>query len=120
MEIIDPLKESLLEECREDHIGLWSVVRDVRHALPNATDQTVKATVMSLVESLLATSPVKVGFPKHDGIGFEPWRLPCNRIIKRIRAEWDALGRDPGIGEIVWLSATNSPVRTDSESPIRK
>jgi len=121
MDITDRLKQSLLEELREDHVGLWSIVRDVRYALPKATDREIKDQVVSLIDKLLSTSLVKAGFPMSDGIGFKPWRLPRHRIVQRIKTEWDRLGRDPDIGEVAWFSADRSAkIGTDSESSSRR
>jgi hypothetical protein len=35
---------------------------------------------------------------------FAPWRCPRDKCLTRIKTEWDALGRDPDIGDIAWFS----------------
>jgi hypothetical protein len=49
---------------------------------------------------------VQAGFPTPDGRGFEPWSLGPNAGIDRINSEWNALGREPKIGEVVWFNTT--------------
>ena len=34
MPTLESLKQSILTECEDDHVGLWSVIRDVEEFLP--------------------------------------------------------------------------------------
>jgi hypothetical protein len=38
--------------------------------------------------------------------GFRKWRMSPDRAIARVRQEWEALGRNPSVGEICWLANT--------------
>lgn len=99
------VKKELLVECEEDHVGLWSIIRHLRITFGENLDaDRVRAAVMEIVADLLRSGTVKAGFPAPDGRGFEPWDLSPGAVIARIEAEWDALGREPTIGDIVWFT----------------
>jgi hypothetical protein len=102
----------LLQECEDDHVGLWSILWQVRYALnendypcdDRADPREVRKITMELVHALLESGQVQAGFPAPDGKGFVPWSLSSEETITRIKSEWDVLGREPNIGEIIWFS----------------
>ena len=96
--------ESLVEECRVDHVGLWEVINAARFDLGASSPAEIRATTIELVRSLLEHG-MHVGFPASGGKDFEPWALPTDAAIRRIEQEWSALGREPNIGEIAWFTA---------------
>jgi hypothetical protein len=106
------LTARLLNDCKENPVGLWTVVWEVRYELhggkvPSLQDdrsepQQVRHVSMQLIERLL-TSGVQAGFPAPDGTKFIPWVLTTERALDRISAEWTALGREPTMGEVVWF-----------------
>jgi hypothetical protein len=110
------LKRDILREGDEDHVGLWSIIWQIRHELNDeeyprreedrADPGEVRSVTLRLLQDLLQDGLVKAGFPTPDGRGFEPWSLEPHEVIRRINSEWDALGREPNIGEIVWFTAT--------------
>jgi hypothetical protein len=97
--------ESLVEECREDHVGLWRIVKAVRLDLGLTGPEEVRAAALGLVRTLLRERGMWAGFPAPDGRNFLPWKLPADRALSRIEEEWLALGRDPNIGEIAWFTS---------------
>jgi hypothetical protein len=103
------LLEDILDECDDDHVGLWSVVRDVRNALGNAPPAEIKSTTLELLRFLLHRRLIEAGFPALNGRGFEPRTGSPDETIKTIDDEWNKLGRDPSGGEIAWL---NTPTKT--------
>jgi hypothetical protein len=114
---LDLLKNQLLAECREDHVGLWSLIWQIRSALnegeypvqeKDRTDpREIRHQTLELVRELLDSGLVQVGYPTPDGRSFQPWSLPSSAILERIKSEWDALGREPDIGEIAWFTTKN-------------
>jgi hypothetical protein len=101
----DEVLESLVEECREDHVGLWRIVNAVRFDLGSTDSVHTRTTALRLVRSLLQERGVQVGHPTPDGRHFVPWDLPPDQAVRRIEAEWAALGREPNIGELAWFTS---------------
>ena len=96
--------ESLLDECRVDHVGLWEVVDAARFELGASTPAETQASAIELVRGLLDRG-MHVGFPAPDGKGFVPWTVSADAAVRRIEQEWSALGREPNIGELAWFTA---------------
>jgi hypothetical protein len=96
--------ESLVEECRVDHVGLWEVINAARYDLGASTPAETQATALQLVRSLLDRG-MYIGFPAADGKGFVPWDVSADGAVRRIEQEWSALGREPNIGEVAWFTA---------------
>jgi hypothetical protein len=71
--------ESLVEECQEDHLGLWRIVNAVRFDLGSADPVQTRATALRLVRSLLQERGMQVGQPAPDGRPFVPWNLSPTR-----------------------------------------
>jgi hypothetical protein len=101
----DDVLECLVEECHEDHVGLWRIVNAVRFDLGSADPRQTRVTTLRLVRSLLQERGMQVGHPTPDGRHFVPWNLPPDLAVSRIDEEWSALGRDPNIGEVAWFTS---------------
>lgn len=97
--------DSLVEECQEDHVGLWRIVNAVRFDLGSTDPEQTRALSLRLVRNLLQERGVQVGWPDPDGRHFLPWDVPPDQAIHRIENEWVALGRDPNIGELAWFTS---------------
>lgn len=107
--LAEELLEDLVEEGREDHIGLWEIVRAVREDLEVSDTAEVRQVALQLITTLLQRGSMQAGFPTPDGRGFIPWKSGHDETIDRIGRGWDLLGRDPTIGEIVWFNTPDSP-----------
>jgi len=70
MTALESLKNDVLRECEDDHVGLWSVVRDVRERFPNADDAEVRLATLTLLEELLSADLIVAGHPTADGRRF--------------------------------------------------
>jgi hypothetical protein len=103
MSTLDLVKQSILTECEEDHVGLWSVIRDVEEFFPKADETTIRDQVLTLLDELLLAHEITAGFPTTDGQGFSPLRIAPDKILARIKADWPA-GRRPTIGEGLWFT----------------
>lgn len=105
MRELEDLKKQVLSECRDDHVGLWSVVREVRETFPDAASEEVRDVTLAILHELLERKLVRAGFPTPDGRGFISWVTGAAESIDRIEDAWIALHRDPDIGEIAWFTA---------------
>jgi hypothetical protein len=111
---MNQLKRDVLAECEEDYVGLWSIIWRVRYALNDgqyplpeddrADSSEVRRLTLQLVQDLLEAGLVQAGSPAPDGRGFARWSLRPREVVRRITSEWDALGREPNIGEVVWFA----------------
>ncbi len=63
---------------------------------------------MSLIRDLLQSQAAVAGFPTDDGSAFVQWGLGPEEAVARIDEEWGQLGRDPRLGEVVWLTASEN------------
>ncbi len=101
----DEVLESLVEECREDHLGLWRIVNAVRFDLGSANPSETRALTLRLVCGLLHERGMQVGHPAPDGRHFVSWGVSPDQAVRRIEQEWSVLGRDPNIGEVAWFTS---------------
>ena len=97
------LLDQVHEECVDDYVGLWSIVRDVSTALPNSTPTEIMSFTMALLDQLLCQRRVVAGDFAQDGT-FHPWNLSTAEIIGKVKREWERLGRHPDIGEVAWFT----------------
>jgi hypothetical protein len=91
----------ILTECRSDYVGLWSVVRTVKEHVGDKTDLT--NITMALIRKLLVEEGIVAGnFENHK---FCVWQESVDETIHKITLEWQSLGREPTIGDVVWFTA---------------
>jgi hypothetical protein len=102
MSDLESLKRSILSECDEDHVGLWSVIRDVEEFFPKKDQAAIRDQTLRLLHELLAAHEIKAGFPTEAG-KFRSLRLGPEKVMARIEAEWPA-DRRPTIGEGLWFT----------------
>src|SRR5438067_12551700 len=88
-------------ECAEDYVGLWWLPGTVLHHLPTASEADRKSLSLQIVEQLLADPNVVVG--QFHEMEFQPWTNTAKEAYDRISKEWDALGKEPGLGDICWF-----------------
>src|SRR5262249_231990 len=108
MDARSELKAHLLAESKEDHTGLWYVLTNVERDLHPEGPAQARRITLDLVRELLESGQLRAGFPTLDGRGFVPWTLSPAEALARIEREWDALGREPTIGDIVWFDAAET------------
>jgi hypothetical protein len=84
------------------------VVWHLRRTHPGVPVEDERSVVFRVVKNLLESGLVVAGWPTPDSCGFIPWSLTTNETLARIEAEWDALGRDPTIGGIVWFTTSEA------------
>ncbi len=99
---LERIAHETITETREDYVGLWSVLWQVRHAFPNYSPEQAREATMLVLRSILQGSEIIVG--SFQGQRFVPWFGSSRDWLDRIAREWDALGKDPNIGDIAWFS----------------
>ena len=102
-----------MPNAANDHVGLWSLVKRIRRA-GAADDSNILKTTQDLILPFLSEGAIIAGQLVRDdefhasrleGYEFHQWNMPPQEVIARIEAEWTGLGRDPNIGQIVWVTA---------------
>jgi hypothetical protein len=106
---VEDVLNHLIDECHQDHVGLWEVVNAVHFDLGKKDAAETQALTLELVRSLLDKHGIQVGLPAPDGRDFVAWDLPAAEAVHRIEKEWSRLGREPSIGEVAWFTSASSP-----------
>ena len=90
-----------------DYIGLWQIIVHVRYQLKIFDQTELKQAVLHIVRRLLGKGLEAVMLLR---TGSAPrWEnQDISYVLDRISQEWDALGRDPNPGEIVWFDRKRS------------
>lgn len=109
MPTLESLKQSILTECEDDHVGLWSVIRDVEEFLPKRGEIVVRDQVLKLLHELLVAHEIKAGFPTPEG-RFRSLKSDPGKIIAQIESDWP-IGHRPTIGEGLWFTRTKKRSR---------
>ncbi len=112
------IKKTVLEfrdEANCDFVGLWHIASDVEDDLKSTNQQRIRHYVFKIVEGLMALG-VRPG--DFDGNSFRFWPGTEAEHLKRIEAEWTAMGKTPNLGQpICWLalrpSGAGEPIWTD-------
>lgn len=91
----------LIAEAKEDQVGLWLIISILEEEFDIVDREVMRARTLDVSRSLLESGIVVAGSYKPDGSGIEPWRLQIPEIVSRIDHEWDELGHEPNIGDIV-------------------
>src|SRR5260370_23694162 len=102
MPTLESVKQSILTECDEDHVGLWSVIRDVEDSLPNRDEAGVRYQVLTMLHELLVAREIEAGFPTPDG-RFRSLKATPEKVMARIEADWPVACR-PTIGDGLWFT----------------
>jgi len=134
MRALSDLHKEILIRCSDDDVGLWEVVRvvvrDFVRQQPGGSEfleliystntgdgsqlvereraidpNLVRERVLQVIRDLLDAGLIDAGFPGKQGT-WESWNLSPAETMRRIEAEWDALGHPPTIGDIVWFIST--------------
>lgn len=89
------------DELRDDYVGLWKIPRHLRRLLPGSPDSQILDLSIAILVALI-TLDVQLGDIDGETGVFVPWNQLAG--VDRVEAEWEALGRDPNIGDIAWLA----------------
>lgn len=95
------LISELIREAKVDEVGLWLIIAKLRDEGGITDPALVRVTTLDFVREFLDSGQVVAGYYSPDGNGIAIWDMPTADVVSRIIAEWDALGREPDIGDIV-------------------
>jgi hypothetical protein len=95
------LISELTEEAIADEVGLWLIITKLREE-GGITDVTqLRTATLNFVREFLDSGQVAAGYYRPEGGGIAIWDMPTADVISRIGEEWDCIGREPNIGDIV-------------------
>jgi hypothetical protein len=105
---MEDLRREILEELKEDYMGLWEVARLVGAELATDDEAAIHENTLQIVESMLMHGLIRPGAPTDEG-DFLPWAEAENpgKALLRISEEWERLGRLPSLGDITWFDLTD-------------
>lgn len=95
-----PWEACLLKEGTDDYLGLWEVVTIAREHEPHIQ----RKDILGSLEFLLLKELIEAGWPG-DG-EFLRRGGTAEFIIQWIAREWQKLGHDPQMGEVIWFNNT--------------
>jgi len=104
---MEDLQREILEELKEDYMGLWEIARLVSTELGTDDELAIHDNTLQIVENMLMHGLILPGVPTNEG-EFLPWveaRNPGKSLL-RISEEWDRLGHLPSLGDIAWFDLT--------------
>jgi len=114
----ESISNGFLAECREDYVGLWKLLWRIGKETGEKDSNSTRLIALALLKELLKEGLVEAGMPDANG-EFEKWRGSSEEIIRRIEAEWDRLGKEPVIGDVVWFTTTKmSDAKSQSKDQI--
>lgn len=97
------LLDEFVAECKDDYVGLWSFVREVKDCNPMSSDNSIRHEVIKALSDLCLKNKVVVG--EFDSTGnFFIWSSPILESMRIIEKKWIELDRVPDIGDIVWFT----------------
>jgi hypothetical protein len=98
----------LREEARVDAVGLWEIVKLLKAAAPEAAPAEIRSRTLSVVQAMLAEG-FEAEEPPYAKGGSVRWsNQEASYVTDRIDTEWNTLGRDPSIADIVWFRIAHS------------
>jgi hypothetical protein len=101
---LERTKQEIIDECHEDYVGLWSLSWNLKRSFQEASEQDIRSLTIKLVRELLQEKDIHAG-QFGAGAKFIIWEMDVDEVVSRIEKEWDELGREPTIGDIVWFVA---------------
>ena len=99
------LIESIFFQCQNGFVGVSLVVGEIESQMKVASPSEIQNVTLKIIEQLLRSYPIKVGFPTKDGKNFISWNLESDEVISQIKFRWQTLGKELNIGEIAYLTA---------------
>ena len=99
MKTEDELLPALIDEAKADEVGLWLIPATLRDELGITDPELLRAMTLDYVRRLLESGEiVAIWYAAH---GIAPSHMSIPEIVSRIDRQWDELGREPNIGDIV-------------------
>ncbi len=107
------LHKMILVECALDDVQLSEVIFRVNGLQHYRRDEVlppeVRQKVMEIIRDLLQEKLIQAGFPPAIEAKEQVWTdlsLPPAETIDYIEREWNNLGHNPSLGDVIWFKAT--------------
>lgn len=101
---LEKIADAIAEECIEDYVGLWVLLKETSRAFPEASASELQDMTLEVVRELLNRGSVVAGDLSSED-RFCNWRLSTDHTVARVHEEWERLGHEPNIADIVWFTA---------------
>lgn len=99
---LERARRQWVEACASSDVGLWWIADDVRQLRPGASEDEIRLETLRALHPLLKQGSLRAARLLPGG-SYQLWEGSVEEQLARMEAEWAALGRPPGIGDIVWL-----------------
>jgi hypothetical protein len=108
----DDIRKELLDRGLSDMLQLSEMAWVARRDLSGTPDEgEIMRATTEVISELVGSGYAIVGDVAKDDEGVlyvSSWSLESADTIKRIEAEWCALGRPPNLGDVCWLELSES------------
>ena len=95
---------TVVTESQDDLVGVWLVLRWVRSTFPQFNPDEARSASLIIIEKGLESGALSAGsFLPGSSDVFQTWGLDARASLEKIAHAWDALGREPDIGDNLWL-----------------
>lgn len=101
------IRDAILAELPEDYVGLWWIPKHLREDFGVSNAEELRVLTLDLAASVLSEPGVVFG--QFSGGEFHHWNESAIETLARIEREWQALGREPNIGDIGWFDLGERP-----------
>lgn len=99
---IEKIKHVFLEECKQDYVGLWSLVREVEDTLGTIAEPYVRKVTMDILRDLIKDRRIISGKFTEDEKFIYDYSIFTN-VIEKIDTSWKKGTRPTMAGEI-WFT----------------
>jgi hypothetical protein len=99
---LNNIVEDFEKDAALDYIGLWELVRAAAEKAEEKNEASIRRLTFAILRKMLSRGFRAGGFTQT-----REWQLWSDQrpesVIRRIEAEWDALGHEPNMGDVVWF-----------------
>ena len=99
-------KSFILAWSIEDTVSLFFIPSFVEQCYRYEDAKLIKNTSLAIIKNLLEEELVRAGDLLADNT-FIPWKMSIDKIIDKIKQEWESLGRELEMYELVWFEITD-------------
>ena len=101
MTTLDDITEEIAAECDRDTVGLWEVCAAVERS---AAESSRENSVLDVCGKLLARPEIRCCQFDRGADAFVVWSGSPASMLERIRAGYESLSAEVGLGDVVWFS----------------
>jgi len=81
-----------------------SVAKFTGHA---QSEDEIRSVSLKLIGEVVQQGLMEIGDLPDEGRRLKLWPMTSQECLDRVEREWNALGRNPSLGEICWLQNTD-------------